>query len=239
MGEAVYDVQTVGLILHGSRGVGVARVDSDYDMIRVVTDEVYAQRRNEGRLFERRPQAGVDVLFQSPARLAWIAEHPDWYTSTYLNVRVLVDKSGMVESALDTIRSAAHARAAAQLVDYYDAYLISFSRSLKCWRRGEVLGGRLNAAESARYLVRLLFAAAGRWAPYLDHVSRALPWLEATLQWPAGTIVEALAGLVGQGDPVHQQRLERRVSTLLGARIADYQPDPSVTQARTWDFPTA
>ena len=244
VGEAVDDVHTVGLVLHGSRGVGVARVDSDYDVIWVVGDEVYAQRREEGRLFERRAKARVDLLYQSPGRLAWIAEHPDWYTSTYLHVRVLVDRSGAV--AYRFAGSAAHGRAAATLLDYYDNYLTGFSQSLKCWRRGETLGGRLNAAESARYLVRVLFAAAGEWAPYPDHVSRALPRLEATLEWPAGTLDESLAEsltesltrLVEHGDPAHQQRLERRVSTLISARGLHYQPDPSVIVARTWDFGT-
>jgi hypothetical protein len=237
VGEAVADAATVGLVLHGSRGVGVARVDSDYDVIRVVDDDAYARRRAAGRLFERRLDTGVDMLYQSPGRLAWIAEHPDWYTSTYLNARVVLDRSGAVVSALDAIRSTAHERAAAKLVDYYDRYLVSFSRSLKCWRRGEVLGARLNAADSARFLVRVLFAVAGRWAPYPDHLSRELPQLETTFGWQADALAPALARLVEGGDPAQQQRLERQVTTLLGAHLADYAPDDAVVLARAWDFP--
>jgi hypothetical protein len=237
VGEAVADAATVGLVLHGSRGAGIARVDSDYDVIRVVDDDAYARRRAAGRLFERHPDTGVDLLYQSPGRLAWIAEHPDWYTATYLTARVVLDRSGAVASALDAIRSAAHDRAAAKLMDYYDRYLVSFSRSLKCWRRGEVLGARLNAGDSARYLVRVLFAATRRWAPYPDHLSRELPRLETALGWQADALAPALARLVERGDPAHQQRVERQVSTLLGAHLVDYEPDGAVVLARAWDFP--
>lgn len=237
--EAAADDATVGLILHGSRGAGVARNDSDYDLISVVRDDVYEQRRADERLLEveRRGQARVDRLFQSPARLAWIAEHPDWYTSTYLNVDVVVDKGAVVASALDSIRAAAHERAAARLADYYDAYLTAYSRSLKCWRRGDVLGGRLNAADSANHLVRVLFSAAGQWAPYLDYVNRALPSLEAALGMPAAMISESLVRLLDRGDPAHQQRLEHQVSALPQVMATGYQPDPGVVTARGWDFP--
>jgi hypothetical protein len=237
VGEVVADAATVGLVLHGSRGAGIARVDSDYDVIRVVDDDAYAWRRAAGRLYERRADTGIDMLYQSPGRLAWIAEHPDWYTSTYLNARVVLDRSGAVASALGAIRSTAHDRAAAKLVDYYDRYLVSFSRSLKCWRRDEVLGARLNAADSARYLIRVLFAASGRWAPYPDHLSGELPRLETALGWPADALAPALARLVERGDPTHQQRLERQVTALLGGQLADYEPDGAVGLARAWDFP--
>jgi hypothetical protein len=38
------DDTTVGLLLHGSRALGLERSDSDYDLIRLVTDESNGHR---------------------------------------------------------------------------------------------------------------------------------------------------------------------------------------------------
>src|SRR5881398_2102170 len=51
--EAAADAQTLGLIVHGSRAVGSARGTSDYDVIRVVTDEEYTRRQDAGALLAR------------------------------------------------------------------------------------------------------------------------------------------------------------------------------------------
>ena len=42
------DPETLGLLLHGSRAVGTHRPDSDYDLIRVVTEQAYAARKAAG-----------------------------------------------------------------------------------------------------------------------------------------------------------------------------------------------
>jgi hypothetical protein len=48
------DETTVGLLLHGSRALGLKRSDSDsdYDLIRIVTDESYGHRKADGALLE-------------------------------------------------------------------------------------------------------------------------------------------------------------------------------------------
>src|SRR6478735_5165100 len=40
--EVNADPESIGLILHGSRGAGVHGADSDYDLVRVVTDDAYS-----------------------------------------------------------------------------------------------------------------------------------------------------------------------------------------------------
>jgi predicted nucleotidyltransferase len=44
------DPASLGLILHGSRATGAERPDSDYDLIRIVTDADHERREAEGRL---------------------------------------------------------------------------------------------------------------------------------------------------------------------------------------------
>lgn len=43
--EVREDPETLGL-LHGSRALGKHRADSDYDLIRVVSDQAYSDRRD-------------------------------------------------------------------------------------------------------------------------------------------------------------------------------------------------
>ena len=98
--EVRSDAASLGLILHGSRATGDHRADSDYDLIRVVTDDAYEGRKATRTLLERResddgPQA--DVLHQGVGRLKWLAEHPGWWTATYATARIIVDKDGDID----------------------------------------------------------------------------------------------------------------------------------------------
>jgi predicted nucleotidyltransferase len=54
MREVEADPSTLGLVLHGSRASGVGRPDSDFDLVRVVTEE---ERGNTA------------VILQTPTRL--------------------------------------------------------------------------------------------------------------------------------------------------------------------------
>src|SRR5262245_20254338 len=91
------DARVLGLLLHGSRAVGLESAGSDYDLICVILDEAYDERRREGALLARRRLARgstADVLYQCPGHLRRLAERPDWYTATYETARILLDKTG-------------------------------------------------------------------------------------------------------------------------------------------------
>jgi hypothetical protein len=210
--EVHADPATVGLILHGSRAGRSGRPGSDYDLVRVVTDERY-------ELGPAHEKTGVaDVVLQTPARLRRLAGEQGWWTSSFLSARVLVDKSGEVEGLVRAIVDGANAAAYAAVPEAYDGYLNSWVRSLKAWRRGDELGGRLHAAQSSVYLVRLLFGLEHRWAPYLDQLEPALPEIERAQGWEDGFLRSALLRLVSDGDPAFQQDLEARVEALVEAR---------------------
>jgi hypothetical protein len=234
--EVAADRYGLGLVLHGSRARGAARVDSDYDVIWVVTDAAYAEHKAAGALLEQRHHPKVDILYQSPGRLAEIAKQPDWYTATYLTARILHDPTGMVTAHLAAIRDAANNHAAQALEDRYDAYLTAFARSLKCWRRGDVLGGRLNAAHSVPHLIDVLHAVAGRWTPYVDDLAVTLPDLQAVLDWPGDPLPAMLIQLVSVGDPHYQQRVERWLTDTLSDRGHTYNWTGEFDPPRRWRF---
>ena len=104
-----------------------------------------------------------------------------------------------------------------QATEWYDAYLNSFYRSMKCWRRGDELAGRIEAAESLMHLMRTLFALERRYAPYPNRLRAQLPLLEGQ-GWSPGYLEDALWKIVGTGSPVVQQEVERRVENPMRSR---------------------
>lgn len=230
--EVDADPATLGLVLHGSRAGGSHRADSDYDLIRVVTEEEYERR-------ERHVKDGVtDVVLQTPERLRRLVDDRGWYTSLFLSARVLVDKTGgEIEGLVRAIVDAANDAAYAAVPEEYDGYLNCWTRSMKAWRRGDDLGGRLQAAQSAGYLIRALFGLEHRWPPYLDALAPALPAIEQVQGWGDGFLRDALLRLAGDGDPVFQQELEARVEALMAARGVEHEwPEDELEALRALRF---
>lgn len=219
---AAEDSDTVGLLLSGSRGAGFADDESDYDLYCVLRDEMYDRRHEQGQplkvtLPESAGQARVELMYTCPRRLTELAARPGWWTAGYATAQVLLDKTGQLAPLLATLRMLPDDRARADAAAWFDAYLNAFYRSLKAWRRGDELGGRLQAAESAMHLVRTLFALEQRWPPYHDRLAHQLDTL-ADQGWPAGFLRDALLDLIRTGVPGRQQALEARVEALLRAR---------------------
>lgn len=210
--EVEADEHTLGLVLHGSRAGGVDRPGSDYDLIRVVTDERYER----GPFQEKR--GNTDVVLQTTARLRRLVDEPGWWTASFLSARVLVDKTGEIGPVVRAIVDAANEAAYADVPQAYDGYLNCWVRSQKAWRRGDDLGGRLHASQSAVYLLRALFGLERRWLPYLDALEPALPEIEQAQRWERGYLRAAVLRLLESGEPAFQRELEARVEALMDAR---------------------
>lgn len=216
---------TVGVLLHGSRASARHREDSDYDLIRVVTEEAY-NARDPGQLHERvRLEDGsiADVLYQPLSRIETYVTNLGWYTATYLGARVIFDRNGGIGTMLARMRLEADRVAGESTATAYDGYLNSFVRSIKSARRGDELGQRLHAADSALALIRTLFGLESRWPPYHDDLAEALPAIEQAQGWPAGYLSMALSRLAGDGDPSFQQLLEERVERLMRSRGVEHE----------------
>ncbi len=124
------DADTLGVLLHGSRASGQARDDSDYDLIRIVTQEAY-DAREPGQLHERvslDDGSVADVFYQTPSRMATYVSTPGWYTATYLAARVAFDRSGDIGAMLARMRTEADRIAHENTATAYDGYLNSSNR---------------------------------------------------------------------------------------------------------------
>lgn len=211
----------VGLLLSGSRAAGTPDAGSDYDVHWVVTDAAFEARRAAGGREQVRRElhgAVVDLVYAAPRTLRRVADEPGWYTAGYAHSRVLLDKTGEIERLLGEIRTLSSERAREQAAEWYDAYLNSFYRSLKAWRRGNELAGRIEAAESVMHLARTLFALERRWAPYPKDLAGLLDSLADPQGWAPRYLELMLMGILKTGDPALQQELEAKVERLLDER---------------------
>jgi len=168
--EAEADPETVAVVLHGSRAAGHERPDSDYDLYFV-------------RTVDARPEvpAKVDPAVVRLEELRAIG--PDWFTDGMVQGRVLVDKTGgELSSILERLG------ASTDVGHPYDAYLNALVRGTAAARRGDELGARLHAADSARWLVKALAALDGMRPPFHDRLAGTLgawePRLLAILREP-------------------------------------------------------
>jgi hypothetical protein len=217
--EVAADPESIGLILHGSRPAGLDGPDSDFDLVRVVTDESYAARRDREELRERRPgHPKADISYASPEWLRRRADTTDGYTPMFVNAKVVADTDGRVATLVEEIVMNAGARAWDELDELYDDYLNCFFRSLKAWMRGDELGGRMQAAHSCLTLVRLLFAAERQLPPYHDQLRAPLESLARVQGWEEGVLPDTLTRVLATGDPTLQQALELRVEALFDSR---------------------
>ena len=157
-------------------------------------------------------------MYAAPRTLRHVADEPGWYAAGYAYSRVLLDKTGEIEHLLAEIRTMTEERARSEVAESYDGYLNSFYRSLKAWRRGDELAGRLEAAESVVHLARTLFALERRWAPYPKDLARTLDSLSEPQGWAPGYLELTLMGILKTGDPRLQQELEAKVERLLAER---------------------
>jgi hypothetical protein len=212
-----------GLILGGSRGAGADDADSDYDLTWVLDDQAYDRRAERGEslhIMHDPEQPLLDISYTCLRELGQIAAQASWELPGYATARVLYDKTGQVATVLEGMVAMPAERARADVLGWFDAYLNAFYRSLKAWRRGNQLGGQLQAAESAFHLIRVLYALERRWAPYHDRLVGQLDML-AGQGWPQGYLHDTLLRLVQTGDPTLQQELEARAEALLRERGFD------------------
>jgi len=148
--HAQQDPDAVALVLFGSAATGSAHEESDLDVWYVRRSEPLPPRERRGRL---------EII---PTTVELLRTGPDWLKPALAYGQVLWDETGELESVLGAARMISHGETA----ELYDGYLNDFYRSMKAWRRGNELAGRIEGGRSLRFLGELVFALDGVRAPY-------------------------------------------------------------------------
>jgi Domain of unknown function (DUF4037) len=236
------DPDVLGVVLTGSRALGVITDESDYDAAFIVTDSAMARYTQHGREPSRQhavdPSLATADLWHQAASSLRAEQLQAWEYQMWADARVIYDRTGAITTALQAIQRIPAEQAPAIIERSYDAYLNALYRSLKSWRRGNDLGGRLEAAESITYLLSMLFALERRWRPFSSRLWLHLDNLDGQ-GWQPDELGALLLELLAAGDPRRQQTLAHRVVTLLATRGygAVYDSwEGQIDQALAWEF---
>lgn len=211
--QARADPGAVALVLFGSAASGSADEESDLDVFYVLGTEPLPARERRGRL---------ELV---PTTVALMRDAPDWLKPALAYAQVLWDGTGEVEPVLAAAREVSREETA----ELYDGYLNDLYRSLKAWRRGNELAGRIESGRSLRFLGELLFALDGRRAPYPKEWAGKLGELEPRILEVART-----------GEPRLQQQLCARVRERAAQRgYSDVYDawDGDIDRVLAFDFP--
>jgi predicted nucleotidyltransferase len=176
-------------VLIGSHAAGTPDEESDVDVLYVL--------RGARRPRERRGK--IELI---PVTLADFGKPPEWFKPATAHARVVLDKTGELSGVVDAAGRVTREEAG----ELYDDYLNAFYRSLKAWRRGNELAGRVEGVESVKYLVQFLYALQGRRAPYSNAWTGTL-----------GELEPLVLEVARAADPRRQQELQARVAALADA----------------------
>lgn len=207
---ATADPAVVGLVLKGSRAhEGMTTEHSDHDLYVVLADgATTGLTRFAGHLS---PELDLVVLPLDEFRAAGM---PGFERYALARARVVLDR---LDGGIDRILSAkarldaaeAHGEAAA----YLDAYANSLYRSVKNARDGLPLAARLDAADSVRFLLELLFALDRRPRPYNKYLHWELSRFPLP-DWDTGHLLDTVAHVSATGDAPAQRLLFAQVETV-------------------------
>ncbi|MEU6525283.1 hypothetical protein ABZ892_21330 [Streptomyces sp. NPDC046924] len=206
---ATADSAVVGLVLKGSQAHdGMITPSSDHDLYVVVADDA----RTELTRFAGHRSAELDLVIVTLTEFRG-AGLPGWERYALARARIVLDRldGGIARILADRARLDAD-EAFRDSGGWLDAYANSLCRSVKNHRDGRALATRLDAADSMRLLLELLFALDRRPRPY----NKYLEWELARYPlpgWDTDVLLRAVDRISTTGDVSLQRHLFALVET--------------------------
>ncbi|EPD66803.1 hypothetical protein [Streptomyces sp. HGB0020] len=207
---ATADPAVVGLVLKGSRAHdGMITRHSDHDLYVVVADEA----KTDLHRFTGHRTIELDLVIVSLAEFR-SAGMPGFERYALARARIVLDRLDGDIAHILAEKARLGADEAFQLAaEQLDAYVNSLYRSVKNHRDGHALAARLDAADSVRFLLELLFALDRRPRPY----NKYLEWELSRYPlpgWDTGMLLRAVGRISATGEVPLQRALFSRVETV-------------------------
>ncbi len=205
--RAAADPAVVGLVLKGSRAhEGMTTGRSDHDLYVVLAEGAATDlTRFAGH---RTPELDLVVLTLEQFRAAGM---PGFERYALARARVVLDRLGGGIARILAAKARLDAEEAfLDAGEWLDAYANSLYRSLKNNRDGHPLAARLDAVDSVRFLLELLFALDRRPRPYNKYLVWELDRYPLP-GWDTRALLDAVDRVSGTGDPAAQRGLFARV----------------------------
>lgn len=201
--RAVADPAVVGLVLKGSQAhEGMATPHSDHDLYVIVADDATTGPAR----FAGHRGAALDLVVLTLTEFREAAM-PEWERYALARARVVLDRlDGGIARILAGRARLDAGEALRACREWLDAYVNSCYRSVKNHRDGRPLAARLDAADSMRFLLELLFALDGRPRPY----NKFLEWELARHPlpgWDTGVLLRTVDRVSATGEVALQRRL--------------------------------
>ncbi|WP_411151988.1 hypothetical protein [Streptomyces sp. A30] len=206
---AAADPAVVGLVLKGSQSHdGMATPYSDHDLYVVVADDA----RTDLTRFADHRSAALDLVIVTLTEFRE-AGMPGWERYALARAQIVLDRldGELARILADKARLGAD-EAFQDARGWLDAYANSLYRSVKNHRDGQTLAARLDAADSIRFLLELLFAIDRRPRPY----NKYLEWELARHPlpgWDTDVLLRAVDRVSATGDVPLQRHLFALVET--------------------------
>ncbi|MFI6358167.1 hypothetical protein ACIBJF_37365 [Streptomyces sp. NPDC050743] len=203
------DPAVVGLVLKGSRAHdGMVTPYSDHDLYVVVADDA----RTDLTRFAGHRSAELDLVIVTLTEFRR-AGTPGWERYALARAQTVLDRldGGIARILADKARLGAD-EAFQDASRWLDAYANSLYRSVKNHRDGQILAARLDAADSIRFLLELLFALDRRPRPY----NKYLEWELAQHPlpgWDTDILLRAVDRISATGDLSQQRHVFALVET--------------------------
>ncbi|MFF2375114.1 hypothetical protein ACFVUW_12120 [Streptomyces xiamenensis] len=204
---ATADPAVVGLVLKGSRAHdGMVTQHSDHDVYVVLADDATTDLTR----FAGHRTAELDLVFVSLTEFR-ADGMPGFERYALARAQIVLDRldGDIARTLADKARLGAD-EAFQDASGWLDAYANSLYRSVKNHRDGQPLAARLDAADSIRFLLELLFALDRRSRPY----NKYLEWELARHPipgWDTEVLLRAVDRISATGDVSLQRHLFARV----------------------------
>lgn len=216
--DARTDPNIIGFWLSGSRGKGLVTGYSDYDPVMLVKDDVLNEYKKR---YENRRDPSIELGVQT---LDMLKSYALWNTPTawdkydFAHLKPLVDKTGLLQKIFQEKASIPESERQGFVSGHLDGYINEVFRSLKCLRDGQMVGWRLQAAQSIALLLNVLFGLHGRVPPFAKYLEWELKHFPLQkLSMPPDELIASILNIIETGSVETQQKLLAQIETMARA----------------------